>query len=234
MDAGLSAQQTKQRLAEIGERPEDIDAICISHEHTDHVAGIRVLQNKYGIPVYANAETRTGIIHSDQKCAALQFHVFSTGAPFKIGDVQIEPFSVPHDARDPVGFVVSAGERSIGVATDMGVVTNLIREKLRRCHVAVIEANHDEELLYDSPRPWGLKQRIRGNQGHLSNIAAATLVAEIAGDALQHLFLAHMSVDCNCPHRARSLFESLLAEAGHTHVTVRLTCADRVSEQLIL
>jgi phosphoribosyl 1,2-cyclic phosphodiesterase len=120
------------------------------------------------------------------------------------------------------------------VVTDLGVVTNLVREKLRKCHAVVIEANHDEELLLEAPRPWSLKQRIRGNQGHLSNRAAAALMAEIAGEGLQHLFLAHLSADCNSPHHARATFETLLAEAGHSHVTVRLACAERVSEQLIL
>jgi phosphoribosyl 1,2-cyclic phosphodiesterase len=122
----------------------------------------------------------------------------------------------------------------VGVATDIGVVTNLVREKLRSCRAVVIEANHDEGLLHEANRPWSLKQRIRGNQGHLSNRAAAALMAEIAGEGLQHLFLAHMSADCNSPQHARSAFETLLTDAGHHHVTVRLTCADRVSEQLIL
>ena len=228
IDAGLSARKTAERLADIGERVEDIDAICVSHEHGDHIAGIRVLQKNHGIPVYANAGTFE-VIGGEIKGSR-----FSTGSPFSIGDFTIHPFPVPHDANDPVGFVISAGRLMVGVATDIGMVTNALRERLRKCHVVVIEANHDETLLHEADRPWSLKQRIRGNQGHLSNRAAAALMAEIAGDGLQHLFLAHLSSDCNSPRHARTTFETVLAEAGHTHVTVRLTGAECVSEQLIL
>lgn len=228
IDAGLSARRTAERLAEIGERVEDIHAICVSHEHGDHIAGIRVLQKNHGIPVYANAGTFEGL-GGDIKGSR-----FTTGSLFSIGDFSIHPFPVPHDANDPVGFVFSAGSLKVGVATDIGMVTNALRERLRKCHAVVIEANHDETLLHEADRPWSLKQRIRGNQGHLSNRAAATLMAEIAGEGLEHLFLAHLSSDCNSPHHARMTFETLLAEAGHTHVKVRLTGADGVSEQLIL
>lgn len=228
IDAGLSARRTVERLAEIGERIEDISAICVSHEHGDHIAGIRVLQKNHGIPVYANAGTFE-VIGGDIKGAR-----FTTGSPFSVGDFSIHPFPIPHDANDPVGFVFSAGSLKIGVATDIGMVTNALRERLRKCHVVVIEANHDETLLHEADRPWSLKQRIRGNQGHLSNRVAAALMAEIAGEGLEHLFLAHLSSDCNSPHHARTTFETLLAEAGHTHVKVRLTGAEGVSEQLIL
>ncbi|HPR83483.1 MAG TPA: MBL fold metallo-hydrolase [Pontiellaceae bacterium] len=228
IDAGLSARKTAERLADIGERVEDITAICVSHEHGDHIAGIRVLQKNYGIPVYANAGTFE-IFGGDIKGSR-----FTTGAPFSIGDFSIHPFPVPHDANDPVGFIFSAGSLMVGVATDIGMVTNALRERLRKCRAVVIEANHDETLLHEADRPWSLKQRIRGNQGHLSNRAAAALMAEIAGEGLQHLFLAHLSADCNSPQHARKTFETLLAEAGHTHVNVRLTCAECVSEQLIL
>jgi len=233
IDAGLSARKTAERLADIGERVEDIDAICVSHEHGDHIAGIRVLQKTYGMPVYANGVTRDAILR-DSKQAGLKWCQFTTGFPFPIGDFSVHPFSVPHDADDPVGFIFSAGSLKVGVATDIGKVTNVLRERLRKCHAVVIEANHDEELLEASTRPWSLKQRISGNRGHLSNRAAAALMAEIAGDGLQHLFLAHLSSDCNSPHHARTTFETVLAEAGHTHVTVRLTGAECVSEQLIL
>jgi phosphoribosyl 1,2-cyclic phosphodiesterase len=228
IDAGLSARRTVERLAEIGERIEDISAICVSHEHGDHIAGIRVLQKNHGIPVYANAGTFE-VIGGDIKGAR-----FTTGSPFSVGDFSIHPFPIPHDANDHVGFIFSAGSLKIGVATDIGMVTNALRERLRKCHVVVIEANHDETLLHEADRPWSLKQRIRGNQGHLSNRAAAALMAEIAGEGLEHLFLAHLSSDCNSPHHARTTFETVLAEAGHTHVKVRLTGAEGVSEQLIL
>lgn len=229
IDAGLSARKTAERLEQIGERAEEINAICVSHEHGDHIAGIRVFQKSYGTPVYANGGTLEGILR-DSKQAGLQCRCFTTGSVFEVGDVTIEPFSVPHDAYEPVGFIIRSGGHSFGIATDVGIVTHLVREKLRSCRVIVIEANHDEVMLHEADRPWSLKQRIRGNQGHLSNRAAADLIAEIAGDGLEHLFLAHLSSDCNSPDHARKTVERALAEAGHAHVTVRLTCADRVSE----
>ncbi len=231
IDAGLSAKKTADRLEEIGERVEDLDAICVTHEHGDHIAGLRVLQKKHGIPVYANAGTLDGIRTArqggDVKC--LQF---TTGSTFEIGDLALEPFSVPHDAYEPVGFVVRTGACAVGVATDIGIVTNLLREKLRNCHIVVIEANHDEELLHAAARPWSLKQRILSNQGHLSNRASAELIAEVAGDGLSHLFLAHLSADCNSPAHARRMFETVLAAAGHGHVRLYLTGAGGVSNVL--
>lgn len=233
IDAGISAKKTTERLAEIGEKPEDIDAICVTHEHGDHIAGIRVLQNKHDIPVYANAGTFEGIqkarLGGDIACRQ-----FTTGSAFEIGDLRVEPFSVPHDAYEPVGFVVASGGRRIGVATDVGIVTNVLREKFKSCQAVVVEANHDIELLHEAPRPWSLKQRILSNQGHLSNRAAAEMIAEIAGEGLTHLFLAHLSSDCNTPSHARREFENSLCAAGHTHCDIRITGASGVSDVLEL
>ena len=233
IDAGLSAKKTTDRLAEIGERVEDIDAICVTHEHGDHIAGLRVLQKKHDVKVYANAGTLEGI-RATKQGGAVECHQFTTGSAFEIGDIRMEPFSVPHDAYEPVGFVVRSETCTVGLATDVGIVTHLLREKLRECHVVVIEANHDEELVHASPRPWSLKQRILSNQGHLSNRASAGLIADVAGKELQHLFLAHLSADCNHPTRARQMFETVLADAGHDHVQVYLTGASQVSEVLRL
>ena len=233
IDAGLSAKRTTERLAEIGERVEDLDAICVTHEHSDHIAGLRVLQKKYGVAVYANAGTLDGI-RANKKQAEVKGCQFTTGSKFEIGDLSLEPFSVSHDAYEPVGFVIRSDAHTIGLATDVGIVTNLLREKLRECRVVVIEANHDEELVHASPRPWSLKQRILSNQGHLSNRASAELIAEVAGEGLMHLFLAHLSSDCNSPTHARHMFETVLAKAGHDHVRVHLTGATGVSNVLEL
>lgn len=233
VDAGLSARRTAERLAAIGERPEGLDAVCVSHEHIDHVTGLRVLQKKYGVDIYVNGGTLEAL-DARRKHEGMAFRRFTTGAAFSIGDLTLEPFAVPHDAYEPVGFVIHSGGLSVGIATDIGTVTGLVREKLRPCHAVVLEANHDEVLLLAADRPWTLKQRIRGNQGHLSNRAAAELVSEIAGTRLQHLFLAHMSADCNSPQHVQTAFETALGESGHAHVTVRLTGPDRVSEILEL
>jgi phosphoribosyl 1,2-cyclic phosphodiesterase len=234
IDAGLSAKKITERLAEIGEHPENLDAICVTHEHGDHIAGIRVLQRKYRTPVYANAGTLEGIRAAHKGSHELLCCQFATGSAFQIGDLSMEPFSVSHDAYEPVGFVIRNGIGAIGVATDIGIVTNLLRQKLRACDVVVIEANHEESMVHEAPRPWSLKQRILSNQGHLSNRASAELIAEIAGEGLQHLFLAHLSADCNSPSRARRVFETVLAGAGHDHVTLCLTDPHQISDILHL
>lgn len=234
IDAGVSAKKIADRLAEIGESPERLDAICVTHEHGDHIAGIRVLQRKFGIPVYANGGTLDGIRAAKKGTHELVCRQFTTGSLFEIGEFFLEPFSVSHDAYEPVGFVIRNGVGRIGIATDTGIVTNLLRQKLRACDVVVIEANHEESMVHEAPRPWSLKQRILSNQGHLSNRASAELIAEVAGEGLKHLLLAHLSSDCNSPSHARRMFETVLAEAGYEHVSIHLTGAHRVSELLEL
>ena len=229
IDAGLSAKRIVTRLTEAGWSTASVQGICISHEHHDHVSGLRVLHRRHGFPVYANAGTVDALSRVPD-LATLPWTLFSTGHPFVVGDLTVEPFSVPHDAYDPVGFIVSDGAARLGVVTDMGMATSLIRERLRRCHAVVIEANHDEQLLQAAPRPWSLKQRIRGRQGHLSNQAAAALLADIAGPDLRHVFLAHLSEDCNRHDLALADAQGALARQGHNHVKVTLAYPDRISE----
>ncbi len=229
VDAGLSGRRTAERLAQVGACPTALQGICVSHEHLDHVGGVCVLHKRYGVPVYANAGTVDALARVP-KLGALPWNLFHTGHSFVIGDLRIEPFSVPHDAYDPVGFVVEQNDNRIGIVTDMGMCTSLIRERLRRCHAVVVEANHDEQLLQNALRPWALKQRIRGRQGHLSNQSAAALLVEIAGPELRHVFLAHLSEDCNRQDLALAAIQAALTGAGHAHISVSLTFPDRVSE----
>lgn len=229
IDAGISARALGVRLAEIGVDPGSLDAICVSHEHDDHVRGIRVFHRRHGVPLYGN----TGTIEAIRRNPALRelpWRVFTTGAPFEVGDLSIEPFLIPHDAYEPVGFVVRQGDLRIGIATDLGTPTHLIRERLRECRMVVVEANHDDRLLDEAPRPWHLKQRIRGRQGHLSNEHAATMVAEIAGPNLERVVLAHLSRDCNREHLAIRAMKAGLARGGHAHVRVCAASPDRVTE----
>lgn len=228
IDAGLSAKQIALRLEQIGVVPEEIDGICVSHEHTDHVAGLRILQKRHGIPIYANAGTMSGI-RRQPKSDEISVRIFETGSPFEIGDLTIDPFSVPHDAYDPVGFRIHAHTGCVGVATDLGMSTALVREKLKGCRAIVLEANHDDDLLREAPRPWPLKQRIRSRQGHLSNIDAARLITESATDALEHVFLAHLSSDCNTPETALRTVASQLRLDGLGHVSLEVSRADRIT-----
>ncbi|MBU0676532.1 MAG: MBL fold metallo-hydrolase [Verrucomicrobia bacterium] len=229
IDAGLSARETTRRLAEIDVDVSSVGGICISHEHNDHIQGIRVLHNKHAIPVYANTGTIEGL-RRDPKLAGLPWQVFSTGYSFQVGNLTVEPFSVPHDAYDPVGFVISCDHVCVGIVTDIGMVTNVVRERLRNCHAVVLEANHDENMLKDAPRPWYLKQRISGRQGHLSNRHAAEFLAEIASPLLEKVFLAHLSNQCNTGELALSETHAGLARTGRSGVSVSLTFPDHISE----
>ena len=226
VDAGLSAREILRRLAVAGLDPARLSAICISHEHTDHVSGIVQLHKRLGVALYANGDTARAI----RDASHLPWNLFTDGSPFKVGDIELLPFSLPHDAYDPVGFVLTCGATRIGIATDLGIPTQLAREHLRGCHLLVLEANHDEVLLKNSFRPWALKQRILGRQGHLSNETAAALLTEIAGDTLQQVFLAHLSRECNNLELALHTVRTRLAAAGLGHIRVLPTHPDKPSE----
>ena len=229
IDAGLSGRETQKRLAQLGLDLSRIRAVCVSHEHGDHTAGLRVLNRRHGIPLYVNSATRDALCRDDG-AEQLAWHVFQSGAPFTVGDLEVEPFTVPHDAADPVGFIVRAGDLRIGIATDIGMITERVVDALSGCQVLAIEANHDEDLLEAAERPWQLKRRVKGRLGHLSNEHAADMVARVAGPHLQHVFLVHLSADCNRPNLALQPITRMLKEAGHGHVRVSLTFPDRISD----
>jgi len=229
VDAGLSGKEIERRLGEIRVDLGSIEAICLSHEHDDHTQGIRVLHRRHGISVYANSGT-VQAMEQRQKSRDVSWRVFTTGAPFEIGDLLIEPFSVPHDAMEPVGFVVSGEGARLAVVTDVGVGTTLVRQRLRQCQAVIVEANHDEKLLEAAKRPWYLKQRIRGRQGHLSNEHAAEMLLEVAGPHLQQVYLAHISEECNRHDLALKAAQDKLRSAGHHHVRISLTYPDRISD----
>ncbi len=229
IDAGLSAKETTVRLASIGVEPGSIQAICVSHEHSDHIAGLRVLHQRHGIPLYANSGTSDAVSNLPRN-DSLAWKVFSTGAPFLVGDLRVEPFSVPHDAYEPVGFVISDLTDRVGIVTDMGTATELIRQRLRGCHGLVIETNYDDDLLRDSKRPWPLKQRIMGRQGHLSNQHAAEMIVEILSPQLRRVYLAHLSNDCNRPELAMKAMRDGLNGHAAEHLQLVLTHSDRPTE----
>lgn len=229
IDAGLSAREIGRRLEPLGLTPSSVRAVCVSHEHSDHTAGLRVLHQRHGVALYANGGTAEAL-RQDEELRDLPWKIFSTGQSFVVGDLTLHPFSVPHDAYEPVGFTVTCGAARAAVVTDLGLPTTLVRQCLRDCHVVVLESNHDERLLQESPRPWSLKQRIMGRQGHLSNTRAAALLAEIATPALQQVYLAHLSDECNRADLAVAEARRQLERAGYGHVRVQVGHPDRAAE----
>jgi phosphoribosyl 1,2-cyclic phosphodiesterase len=229
IDAGLSARELDRRLAECGAGSSRISGVCVSHEHTDHVSGLPVFHRKHRPALFANAGTREALV-AETELAALPWQVFETGQAFTIGDLTVEPFSVSHDAYDPVGFVVGDGATRVGIATDIGIATEMVRQRLRACQVVVLEANHDEYLLRNSKRPPPLIQRILGRQGHLSNDGAARLLADIASPELSRIYLAHLSADCNRPDLALKAVQTALTRKGLGGIPIHLTYADRISD----
>lgn len=235
IDAGFSARQIRERLASIGRAPEGLSGILITHEHGDHIQGLGVLAGKLGIPVYANRLTREAIEHQFPQ-SRLAFALFETGGTFSIGDVEVRTFSVPHDAMDPVGFVLATTAGELGFLTDLGHVTRLILERVRSARWLVLEANHDLKLLQDDlRRPWGTKQRILSRHGHLSNDAAAEVAVQLAaGGGLQRIYLGHLSRDCNRPDLALKAVSRKLQDAGASNIEVHNTSQETPSPTLDL
>ncbi|HTG45674.1 MAG TPA: MBL fold metallo-hydrolase [Verrucomicrobiae bacterium] len=222
IDAGFSAKQIRERLAQIGRAPEGLSGILLTHEHTDHTNGLGTLCNKLSIPIYCNRLTKEAV--ELQFKTKFDFRIFSTGASFEVGEVGVETFSVPHDAYDPVGFMLRADGRSIGFLTDLGHATKLVIERVRPSNVLVLETNHDMRLLQDDlKRPWSVKQRIMSRHGHLCNEAAATVLEELVSAELRQVYLGHLSRDCNKPELARRAVESRLQKVGALHVAVNST-----------
>ena len=240
IDAGFSARQIRERLEQIGRSPETLTGILLTHEHTDHTTGLGTLCGKLPLPVpiYCNRLTKEAVeIQFEEaiKKRRFEFRLFSTGAAFEVGDVGVETFSVPHDAYDPVGFLLRVNGARIGFLTDLGHATKLVMERVRLAQVLVLEANHDEKLLQnDLRRPWSLKQRISSRHGHLSNDAAAGVLEEIMSPDLRHVYLGHLSRDCNKPELALSTAQACLDRIGATHTRLESTWQEKISPTLYL
>ena len=221
VDAGFSPRQIRHRLASIGRAPENLTAILITHEHSDHTQGLIGIAEKLHIPVYCNRGTQEEI--DRQLGAKLDYRLFVTGNGFEVGDIAVTTFAVPHDAQDPVGYLLRTSACCFGFATDLGHVTRLVVERVRTANVLLLEANHDVKMLQDClRRPWSLKQRILSRHGHLSNEAAAEATEQIMSADLRHLFLGHLSRDCNRPDLAFGVVQRRLQQTGATHVTLGL------------
>ena len=207
MDAGFSKKETFRRLAAVGEREDGFDALVVSHEHTDHINGLRSLALQLRVPIYISAATRD-VICWDPRLNS--FQEFSAGSKFSIGDIEITPFSIPHDAADPVAFTFEAQGIKVGVVTDLGYVPEVVKQHVDGCHCLVFESNHDVEMLKVGPYPWYVKQRVMSRHGHLSNNATADFLGGDFDGGAQVLVLAHLSENNNHPEIARMSAEEAL------------------------
>ena len=202
VDAGLSGIEIERRLESRGLCPENLDAILVSHEHADHIQGVGVLSRRYNLPVYVNP--KTGKAAASQLGNVHDLKNFECGSTFMIKDLAIHPFSISHDAEDPAGFTINQDGTKIGIATDLGIATSMVKEHLKGCALLILEANHDADMLINGPYPWFLKQRIKSRTGHLSNEASKNLLKQVQHDQLKYVMLAHLSEINNTPQKALS------------------------------
>lgn len=196
-------------MAAIGERPQDLDAILISHEHSDHVSGLTLIAKTLSIPVYMTTLTAPAIPWNEYQP---DLRLFPAGGAFAIGDIAVQSFTVPHDAGDPVGFCLTAGGFRVGILTDLGYVPESVRFHLQGTQFLILESNHDLEMLKVGPYPWSVKQRVMGRRGHLSNDLASEFIRDGLDATTETLVLGHLSEHNNHPEIARLAALQALAE----------------------
>ena len=218
VDAGFSGKNLRERLEGIGWKLDFLRAILVTHEHIDHIRGVGVLARKLNIPVFATKLTLKQGKHILGNLPNVE--VMEPGVTFNLGQFQIHPFSVSHDAVDPVGFRITSQELTLGICTDLGYVTNLVRQRLINCNALVMETNHDMEMLLAGSYPWYLKQRIRSKIGHLSNDTAAEFIKSIWHPSLNRIFLAHLSRENNIPQLAEIAVNQALAQVDADKKTI--------------
>lgn len=213
LDCGLGAREVERRLARRGLAPADLAAIVLTHEHGDHADGALAFARRHGLPVWMTYGTWRALA-ADESVPSADVNVLDSHRTFAVGGLEVHPFPVPHDAREPVQFVFSDGGRRLGVLTDAGASTPHIEMMLSGCQALVLECNHDSGLLDRGPYPARLKERIRGGYGHLANEAAARLLAALDNRGLRHVVAAHLSQQNNAPGLARAALAGALGCAA--------------------
>ena len=211
VDAGLSFKALAGRLESIGEQVETIHAVLVTHEHSDHISGLARLSRRLGIPVYISKLAAAAVDWGEDRP---RLECFQAGAGFVVGDIDVESFSIPHDAVDPVGFCFYAEDIKIAIATDLGYIPESVKFHLRRAHLMLLESNHDLEMLKVGPYPWAVKQRVMSRVGHLSNdVTSEFLLRDFDGEPAR-LILGHLSEHNNHPEIVRLVATQALAQRG--------------------
>lgn len=206
VDAGFSARELEKRLARAEQQFETFDAIVVTHEHSDHWRGVSRLSNRYRLPVWLTPGTHAATCDE----TIFERELYSPHEPFAIGDLEFNPYPIPHDAREPAQMVIGDGDKRLGILTDAGYATPHIRSMMDGCDGLIVEANHDADLLASGPYPAMLKKRVAGDQGHLGNHQAHELLTSLDTTALQHVVAGHMSESNNRPDLAREALADAL------------------------
>lgn len=214
VDCGVSGKSVTSALADIDVYPEDISAIAVTHEHIDHIAGIGVMMRRYHIPVWANAATWAAMESQVGKIDKSLVNIFDNDSSFEIGEIGVKPFSIPHDAADPVGYSFMCGDEKVAVATDIGELKKDLFEAIRGSKTVLLESNHDVNMLEIGKYPPQLKRRIRGKLGHLSNDDAGRAAEFLVRLGTERIILGHLSEENNYPELARQTVICVLNDAG--------------------
>ena len=229
IDAGVSGKRIKEGLEGFGVNPVELDAILITHEHIDHISGLGVMARKYRVPIYATEKTLVQIERTKSvgKIPTDLFRVVKPDDTYRIGDIHIRPFSISHDAQDPVSYVLGCGGIKIGMVTDLGYFDEAIVDELKDSDILYIEANHDIHMLQVGPYPYYLKQRILGNKGHLCNEMAGRLIKELYSSRLKNVILGHLSRENNFPELALEAVRNEFMEYWLSNEAAALSVAPR-------
>jgi phosphoribosyl 1,2-cyclic phosphodiesterase len=214
IDAGLSGKQIEGRLQGVGVHPTSLNAILVTHEHSDHIKGVGVLARRYQIPVYTHEKTWKELDRLIGEIPEEQRHLFDDGEVRHFADLDIESFGTSHDAAYPMGFCFHHGHKKLSLATDLGYVSQKIKDKIKDSHVYIFESNHDVEMLRMGHYPWNIKRRILSDVGHLSNEDAGIALCDVLGGNKEKVYLSHLSKDNNMMELARLTVKNILDEHG--------------------
>ena len=234
IDSGISCKKICEGLASIGSSIEKIDAILVTHEHSDHVQSLGMVSKKFDIPVYANLETWNGMEKQKEKISENNIKLFENDKDFFLNDLTIHPFSTPHDAANPCGFNIHNGKKKLSIATDLGHMNDNILSELKESSFILLESNYDPEILKVSKYPFRLKTRISGPKGHLSNETAGKTISLLMKNNLKEVMLGHLSKENNFPELAYQTVAEELMNSNNDINSIKLSIASRFNPTKII